>query len=129
MFFLSTSKTISNPSISPVGNTPYQKPHNTRIICTMPLQSIVEVGSHSRQYFLVRLTNQFDAFFNPKNALETKASNKKQMFEENIDNSNQQELLSCCFCDHASPNPKCAVATAVLPACPFSTCVTPGVSL
>ena len=26
------------------------------------------------------------------------------MFKANIDNSSRQELLSCCFCDHVSPN-------------------------
>ena len=76
LFFLSKSHTISNTHISPVGNTPYRKPHNTRTMCTIPLQSILEAGLHSRQSFLVRLTNQFDAFFNPKNAPETKATNK-----------------------------------------------------
>ena len=60
----------------PVGNTPYRNPHNTRVVCTTPLQSILEAGFHSRQSFLVRLTNQFDAFFNSKNAPETKATNK-----------------------------------------------------
>ena len=60
--------------ILPVGNTPYRKPHNARTICTTPLQSILEAGIHSRQSFLVRLTNHFDAFVNPKNASETKAT-------------------------------------------------------
>ena len=72
-------------------------------VCFTPLQSILEEGLHSRQSFLVRLTNQFDAFFNPRNATETKAASKYQMFKANIDSS-QQELLSCCFCDHVSPN-------------------------
>ena len=62
----------------PVGNTPYRKPHNTPAVCTTPLQSILEAGLHSRQYFWVGLINQFDAF-NPKNALETKAANKYQV--------------------------------------------------
>ena len=26
------------------------------------------------------------------------------MFKANINNSSQRELLSCCFCDHVSPN-------------------------
>ena len=66
----------------PVGNTPYRKRHVTRTISTTPQQSIVEEGLHSPQSFLVRLTNQFGAFFNPKNASETKATNNncsKQM--------------------------------------------------
>ena len=104
MFFLSKSHTISTTHILPVGNTPYRKPRNTRTICTTPLQSVLEAGLHSRQSFLVvRLTNQFDAFFNPKNASETIATNKQQMFKANINNRSQQELLSCCFCDHVSP--------------------------
>ena len=86
--------------ILPVENTPYRKLRNTR--CTTPLQFILE-GLHSRQSVLVRLTNQFEAFFNPKNAPETKATNKYQMFKANINNS-RQELLYCCFCDHVSPN-------------------------
>ena len=42
----------------------------------LPLQSILEAGLLLRQSFLVRLTNQFDAFVDPKNASETKATNK-----------------------------------------------------
>ena len=38
-----------------------------------------------------------------KNASETKAK-KKKMVEANINKSTHQELLSCCFCDHVSPN-------------------------
>ena len=77
LFFLSGSHTISNTHILPVGNTPYRKRHNTRTTrCITPLQSILEAGLHSRQSLLVRLTNQFDAFFIPKNASETKAANK-----------------------------------------------------
>ena len=59
LIFLSRSHySISNTCILLVGNTHYRKPHNTRTICTMPLQSILEEGLHSRQSFLVRLTNQ-----------------------------------------------------------------------
>ena len=52
------------------------KRQNTRTICITPLQSILEEGLQLRQSVLVRLTNQFDAFFNPKNASETKAADK-----------------------------------------------------
>ena len=84
-FFLSRSHVISDTYILPVvGNTPYRKHHNTRTICITPLQSILVEGLHLRQYFLVRLTNQFHALLNPKNASETKATNKcrcsKQIF-------------------------------------------------
>ena len=107
LFFLSRSHTISTRYILPVGNTLYRKPHNTRTICITPLQSTSEAGLHSRQSFLVRLLHQFDAFFNPKKASDTartKATNKQQVFKANINNNRQQELLSCCFCDHVSPN-------------------------
>ena len=57
----------------PVGNTPYRKSHNSWTISITPLQSMSEEGLHSQQHFLVWLTNQFDAFFNPRNALETNA--------------------------------------------------------
>ena len=50
-------------------------------------QSILEVGLHSRQSLLVRLTNQFDAFFSPKTASETKAPNNEEMFKLNTNNS------------------------------------------
>ena len=63
---MSRSHTISNTYILPVGNTPYRKRHNTRTICITPLQSILEESLHSRQSFLVKLTDQFNAFFNPK---------------------------------------------------------------
>ena len=33
-----------------------------------------------------------------------KLQKKKHMFKANISNSSQHELLSCCFCDHVSPN-------------------------
>ena len=46
---------------------------------------VLEEGLHSRQPFLVRLTNQFDDFFNPKNASETKATTNNKMFKANID--------------------------------------------
>ena len=49
-------------------NTPYRKTHNTRTMCTTPLQSILEAGLYWRQSLSVRLTYQFGAFFNPKNA-------------------------------------------------------------
>ena len=73
---LSRSHTISNTYILPVGNTLYRKRHITRTICVMLLQSILEAGLHSRPSFWVRLTNQFDAFFNPKNASHTNATNE-----------------------------------------------------
>ena len=76
LFSLSRSHAISNTYILSAGNTPYRKPHNTRTICNTPLQSISEADLYSRRSFLVRLTNQFDAFFNPKNVSETKATNK-----------------------------------------------------
>ena len=47
------------------------------------------------------------------------------MFKANINNSSQQELQSGCFCDHVSPNIN---KLWLLPARPFSTCVTPGIS-
>ena len=59
-----------------VGSTSNRKPHNTQTIRTKPLQYMFEEGLHSRQSFMVRLTNQFDAFFDPKNASETKSTNK-----------------------------------------------------
>ena len=67
LLFLSKIHTISSTYTLPVGNTPYRKRHNARTICITPLQSILE-GLHSRQSVWVRLINQFDAFFNPKNA-------------------------------------------------------------
>ena len=66
----------SNTYILPAGNTPYRKRQETRTIYITPLESILDEGLHSRQYCLVRLNNQFNAFFNPKNASETKASTK-----------------------------------------------------
>ena len=92
---MSRRHTISNTYILPAGNTPYRKRHNTRTMCITPLQSILEEGLHSRQSFFVRLTNQFDAFVNPKNASETKATtNKYQMFKTNINSSAQQNRTS-----------------------------------
>ena len=64
------------PYLLPARNTTNRKRHHTQTICITPLQSILEEGSHSRQSFLARLTNRFDAFFNSKNASETKAANK-----------------------------------------------------
>ena len=77
-FFLSRSRTISNTCILPAGNTPYWKSKTREQYDVLRLCSLsyLEEGLHSRQSFLVRLTNQFDAFFNPKNASETKATNK-----------------------------------------------------
>ena len=48
-----------------------------------------------------------------------------------MNNCSQKELLSCCFCDHVSPNTNklWPLPTAVLPACLLSTLVTPGISL
>ena len=63
--------------VLPAGHTPYWKRHNTRAMCITPLQPILEEGLHSRQSFLVRVTNQFDAFVNPKNASEKKATRNK----------------------------------------------------
>ena len=76
LFFLSRSHSISNTRILPAANAPYRKRHNTRTVCITPLQSISEEGLRSRQSFLVRLSNHFDAFFDPKKAPETKATNK-----------------------------------------------------
>ena len=107
--------TISNTYILPTGKTPCQKHRNTPAKNTVtpdqyvltPLQSMLEAGLHSRQSFLVGLTTQFDAFFNPKTASETGAPNKEQMFEVDTNNctiNSQQELLCCCFYDHVSSN-------------------------
>ena len=44
---------------------------------------------------LVRLANHFDAFFNPKNASETKGNtNKYLMFKANINSSTQQDYCT-----------------------------------
>ena len=63
-------------------------PPERYLLRTPLLQSIVEESLHSQQSFLVlRLTNQFDAFFNPNTDSETNAmSNTPSIFKtEEID--------------------------------------------
>ena len=44
-------------------------------------------------------------FLQPEKRLRDESyTNKLQMFKANISNSSQQEILSCRFCDHVSPN-------------------------
>ena len=102
LVFLSRSHTISNTYILRVASTPYRQPHNTPTICTMPLQSILEAGLHSRQSFLARLTYLIRRFLQPERR--PRHESYKQITKANIDNSSQQELLSYYFCDHISPN-------------------------
>ena len=47
------------------------------------------------------------------------------MFKANINSSSQHELLSCCFCDHVSPNIN-KLWLLLLPACPFQLVSPPG---
>ena len=74
IFLLNRSYTTSSICILAVGNTPYGKRHTSQNMYVTPLPYVGRNFTFA-VIFLVPLTDQFDAFFNPQITSETNATN------------------------------------------------------